>query len=55
MKKAFIDTNVFLYADDAGTPEKRQIATALLREVSKTQTLVLSTQVIDLIPEPICV
>jgi predicted nucleic acid-binding protein len=47
MKKAFIDTNVFLYADDAGTPRKQKTATALLRGASRTHTLVLSTQVIQ--------
>ena len=47
MKKAFIDTNVFLYADDAGAVEKRKVATALIRETAKTHSLVLSTQVIQ--------
>jgi predicted nucleic acid-binding protein len=40
----FVDTNVIVYTVDPGAPEKRSIATSLLRRTIKNRTLVLSLQ-----------
>ena len=42
--KAFVDTNVFVYAVDAGSPAKRRRAHALLAELAGS--IVISTQVL---------
>lgn len=43
--RALVDTNVLVYAVDAGEPEKREVARALLAD--RARTLVLSTQVLS--------
>jgi predicted nucleic acid-binding protein len=42
--RVFFDTNVLVYALDAGEPEKRELASALILEGFATQGLVLSVQ-----------
>lgn len=44
---AFFDTNVLLYADDAGSPRKRDRAIALVEEHLKQGTAVFSLQVLQ--------
>ena len=45
--KAFFDTNVLVYAFDAGAPEKRKRALALFSERAAAGTLLLSVQVLQ--------
>ncbi len=45
--KAFFDTNVLVYAFDAGSPEKRKRALALFSECAGEGTLLLSVQVLQ--------
>ena len=45
--KAFIDTNIFIYAQDEGDTEKAQKARELLLKLRKTHTGFVSTQVIQ--------
>lgn len=45
--KAFVDTNVLIYAHDAGAGVKRDIAAALLRQLWETREGVLSMQVLQ--------
>ena len=45
--KAFVDTNVFVYAQDSSNPEKREAALLLLEWLSKEGNLVISTQVLQ--------
>ena len=44
--KAFFDTNVLVYAHDAGAPPKREVARALILEHLGAGTLCTSTQVL---------
>jgi predicted nucleic acid-binding protein len=44
--RTFIDTNVFVYADDADVPEKQAIAQDLIRELAAGRRGVISTQVL---------
>lgn len=43
--RTFIDTNVFVYAEDADVPEKRVVAQQHIRELAKDSRGVISTQV----------
>lgn len=45
--RSFFDTNVLIYADDAGQPEKQSIATALFEEHRRARTGVISIQVLQ--------
>lgn len=45
-QRTFVDTNVFVYAEDADEPAKRQVAQALIRHLSSQQRGVISTQVL---------
>lgn len=45
--KTFLDTNVLVYAFDAGSPEKRKRALALFSECAAAGTLLLSVQVLQ--------
>src|SRR5262245_4337921 len=42
---AFFDTNIFVYGDDADSPEKRARAVQLIEEYQRTRSLVISFQV----------
>jgi predicted nucleic acid-binding protein len=44
---AFLDTNVLIYADDSSSPKKQKRATALVAEHLRTQTAVVSLQVLQ--------
>ncbi|SRR5579883_923995 len=44
---AFFDTNVVVYSDDAGAPAKRARATALLADHLRSNTAVVSIQVLQ--------
>lgn len=46
LSRVFIDTNVFVYADDADSPGKRAIARPIVREHLAAGTGVVSTQVL---------
>ncbi len=46
MLRAFIDTNVFVYAIDPTEPEKRERARDVLASHGRTRTGVISTQVV---------
>ena len=43
----FVDTNIFVYAEDAREPVKRATSYALLEHLSNANRLVISTQVIN--------
>ena len=43
----FVDTNILVYAHDASESDKQPIAEALLRELWRQGTGVLSTQVLQ--------
>lgn len=45
--RAFFDTNIFVYADDAAAGDKRQRALARIDEHVRAGTAVLSTQVLQ--------
>jgi predicted nucleic acid-binding protein len=45
-ERTFIDTNVFIYAEDADEPDKRKIAQQLIKELAKAGRAVISTQVL---------
>jgi predicted nucleic acid-binding protein len=45
--RVFVDTNVFVYADDDGSPKKRDLAEALLDELISSGRAVVSTQVLQ--------
>lgn len=45
--KAFVDTNVLIYAHDADAGHKHDVARAVLRELWESRTGVLSTQVLQ--------
>jgi predicted nucleic acid-binding protein len=45
-ERTFIDTNVFVYAEDADEPEKRKIAQRLIQELTVAGRAVISTQVL---------
>lgn len=45
-ERTFIDTNVFVYAEDADEPDKRKIAQQLIKELAKAGRAVISTQVL---------
>src|SRR5438067_5577571 len=45
-QRTFIDTNVFVYAEDADEPGKRRIAQGLIRQLAVEQRGVVSTQVL---------
>jgi len=40
--RSFIDTNLLIYADDSGYPDKQQIATEIITELRLAGTGVLS-------------
>jgi len=44
---SFVDTNVFVYAQDKSNPEKRATAMQLLKRLSADGSLVISTQVLQ--------
>ena len=44
---SFVDTNVFVYAQDRSNPEKRAVALQLLKRLSTEGSLVISTQVLQ--------
>ncbi|MFI6500952.1 PIN domain-containing protein [Nonomuraea typhae] len=44
--KTFLDTNVFVYADDADNPRKQEIAQRLIAKHAASGTAMLSTQVL---------
>lgn len=43
--RTFIDTNVFVYAEDADLPEKQVVAQQYIRQLAKESRGVISTQV----------
>jgi predicted nucleic acid-binding protein len=43
----FFDTNILIYADDAASPKKQQVAIALFAEHFRQGSAVLSTQVLQ--------
>ena len=45
--RAFVDTNVFVYAQDASNPKKREAALQLLKRLSAEEDLAISTQVLQ--------
>jgi predicted nucleic acid-binding protein len=45
-QRTFIDTNVFVYAEDADEPDKRETAQGLIRQLALQQRGVVSTQVL---------
>ena len=45
--RSFIDTNLLIYADDSGYPDKQQIATEIITELRLAGTGVLSIQVLQ--------
>ncbi len=45
--RSFIDTNVLVYAQDPSDPKKQRVALDLLRELYKTTSGVISTQVLQ--------
>jgi predicted nucleic acid-binding protein len=45
-ERTFIDTNVFVYAEDADEPEKRKVAQQLIKELTEAGRAVISTQVL---------
>jgi predicted nucleic acid-binding protein len=44
---AFIDTNIFLYADDSSTPAKQDRAISLIKDLQRTGRAVISLQVMQ--------
>jgi len=44
---AFVDTNIFVYAQDASNPQKQSRALELIRELSSQGRLLISTQVLQ--------
>jgi predicted nucleic acid-binding protein len=46
-ERTFFDTNMLVYADDRDAGQKSQIAQGLLGEAIRSQTAVLSTQVLQ--------
>ena len=47
MKQIFIDTNIFVYANDARDTEKQKKAISIITNLVKTQEGVVSTQVLQ--------
>lgn len=47
IKKAFIDTNIWIYQIDKNDSAKRKIIDSFLEEISETHRVVISTQVIN--------
>lgn len=47
MKKVFIDTNIFIYANDTRDRKKQDIAIALIQQLMKEGRGVISTQVMQ--------
>lgn len=45
-ERAFIDTNVFVYAEDADAPEKRAVAQDVIQRLVAEERAVVSTQVL---------
>jgi predicted nucleic acid-binding protein len=45
--RAFLDTNVLVYAFDQGSPKKQEIAKSLINEHGSSGNLALSTQVLQ--------
>lgn len=45
--RSFLDTNVLVYTDDAGSPEKREKALDLYERLAREQSGVVSTQVLQ--------
>jgi len=45
--KAFLDTNILLYAYDAGSPAKRAVAAQIVEDLWKSGNGILSTQVLQ--------
>jgi predicted nucleic acid-binding protein len=46
-ERVFLDTNIFVYADDSRAGRKRTLAQRLLAEVFENATAVVSTQVLQ--------
>ena len=46
-ERAFVDTNVFVYASDEDAKRKRDRARRLVRELARADSLVISTQVLQ--------
>jgi predicted nucleic acid-binding protein len=46
-ESAFLDTNIFVYADDNGFPKKKAIATALVTEHQRSGLAIVSIQVLQ--------
>lgn len=46
MSRTFVDTNVFVYADDDDEPAKRDIARECIRQLIRDKQAVVSTQVL---------
>lgn len=44
--RAFIDTNIFVYADDEDEPAKRDVARAVIQRLAREERGVISTQVL---------
>lgn len=47
MYKAFLDTNILVYCSDSHSPEKQSIARELVRELAGSNSVVISTQVLQ--------
>jgi predicted nucleic acid-binding protein len=45
--RAFLDTNIFVYANDQNEPRKRAIAVDLIRETTANRSGVVSSQVLN--------
>ncbi len=45
-ERTFVDTNVFVYADDDDEPAKRDIARPIIRQLAREERGVVSTQVL---------
>ena len=46
-RAAFFDTNIFLYADDASSPDKQARAIRLITDYRRSDSLVVSLQVLQ--------
>jgi predicted nucleic acid-binding protein len=44
--RTFIDTNVFVYAEDADVPEKQAVAREHIRQLAREERGVISTQIL---------
>ena len=48
MSKVFLDTNVLIYSVDKDSPDKRDGALTLLKQIGHSGSIVLSTQVLHI-------